>query len=77
MQKLLLYYCKTCFCNKTVFAVDPIYYPMHLMHLAYALSFDSTNHIDLQPHRPGLCASLNSDGGKPTGRSMSLHNLRS
>ena len=65
------------FFNKTEFAVDPIYYPMHLMHLAYTLSFDSTNHIDLQLQRPGLCASLNSDGGKPTDMSMSLHNLRS
>ena len=77
MQKLRLFYCKTRFCNKTEFAVDPIYCPMHLMHLAYALTFDSTNHIDLQLQQPGLCASLNSDGGKPTGRSMSLHNLRS
>ena len=47
------------------------------MHLAYALSFDSTNHIDLQPQQLGLCASLNSDGGKPTGRSMSLQHLSS
>ena len=66
---------KTCFFNKTEFAVDPIYCPIHLIYLAYALSFESTNHIDLQLQRPGLCASLNSDGGKLIGRSMSLHNL--
>ena len=77
MQKLWLFYCKTHFCNKMEFAVDSIYCHMHLMHLTYALSFDSTNHIDLQPQWPGLCASLNSDGGKPTGRSMSFHNFRS
>ena len=71
-----MFYCKTRFCNKTEFTVDPIYYPMHLMHLAYAVNFDSTNHIDLNCSDRVYVHHLTPMAeNRPVG--VSLHNLRS